>query len=169
MAQATRLMPFILKWEGGYVNDPDDKGGATNRGVTLATFRHYYGSEKTAAQLRNLTNHQWLTIFKDGYWDRWKADQILNQNLANILVDWVWASGVHGIKIPQRLLNVEADGKVGPITLTALNSKEPEPFFKEIQAARIKFVENICEKDPTQLKFLKGWINRINDLKYEED
>ena len=41
MANVEKLVPFILKWEGGFVNDPDDLGGATNKGVTLATYTQY--------------------------------------------------------------------------------------------------------------------------------
>jgi hypothetical protein len=39
MANVNSLLPFILKWEGGFVNDPDDAGGATNKGVTISTWR----------------------------------------------------------------------------------------------------------------------------------
>ena len=41
MADVKKLAPFILKWEGGFVNDPDDLGGATNMGITIATYRVY--------------------------------------------------------------------------------------------------------------------------------
>ena len=40
MADVRKLVPFILKWEGGFVNDPDDLGGATNMGVTIGTYEH---------------------------------------------------------------------------------------------------------------------------------
>ena len=39
MADVRKLAPFILKWEGGFVNDPDDLGGATNMGVTIGTWK----------------------------------------------------------------------------------------------------------------------------------
>ena len=47
MANHKILEPFILRWEGGFVNDKDDLGGATNMGVTLATYRSVFGSKKT--------------------------------------------------------------------------------------------------------------------------
>lgn len=103
MADAQKLVPFILSWEGGYVNDPDDVGGATNKGITIATWR-LHGCDNDgdgdidADDLRIITSEQWMEIFKCQYWDRWKADEIENQSIANIVVDWVWASGVHGIK-----------------------------------------------------------------------
>jgi len=50
------------------------------------------------------------------YWERWQADRIRNQSVAELLVDWVWASGINGIKIPQQMLNLKPDGIVGEKT-----------------------------------------------------
>lgn len=166
MARAELLKPFILKWEGGFANDPLDKGGATNKGITIGTFRQFYGKDATVEQLKRITDEQWLHVFKSGYWDRWQADRIANQSVANILVDWVWASGVHGIKIPQRVLGVVDDGVVGEKTLAAINAQNPADFFAKIQAERIKFVDDIVRRNPTQARFIKGWKNRINDIKF---
>ena len=70
MAKAELLKPFILRWEGGFVDDPLDKGGATNKGITIDTFRSFYGQGATVEQLKNITDEQWLHIFKSGYWDK---------------------------------------------------------------------------------------------------
>ena len=109
MADVRKLAPFILKWEGGFVNDPDDLGGATNMGVTIGTWKSC-GYDKDGDgdidvdDLHLLTREDVVNrVLKPHYWDRWKADEIKSQSVANILVDWVWASGAHGIKIPQRL------------------------------------------------------------------
>ena len=56
MADYTKLIPIVKKWEGGYVNHPLDKGGATNSGVTIATFRSVYGKNKTVKDLKNMTS-----------------------------------------------------------------------------------------------------------------
>ena len=85
MAKAELLKPFILRWEGGFVDDPLDRGGATNKGITIGTFRSFYGQGATVEQLKNITDEQWLHIFKSGYWDKWKADNIANQSIANTL------------------------------------------------------------------------------------
>ena len=166
MADYRKLKPFILKWEGGYVNDKDDLGGATNKGVTLATFRSVYGQDKTATDLRNMTDQQWEVIFKKHFWDKWRADEITDQSVANILVDWLWASGAYGIKIPQRVLGVSVDGIVGAKTIAAVNAKDGKQFFKEIRQERIDFIDRICTSRPQNKKFRKGWLNRINSLKY---
>lgn len=171
MADVTKLVPFILQWEGGFVDDPDDLGGATNRGVTIGTYATYCKKKgypvPTVERLKNLSDKDWTEILKTLYWDRWKADNIKSQSVANILVDWVWASGVNGIKIPQQLLGVTVDGIVGTKTLSALNARNPQELFKEIKEARVQFIEDICRKRPANNKFKKGWLNRINSLQYD--
>lgn len=171
MASVEKLVPFILKWEGGFVNDPDDLGGATNKGVTLSTYMQYCRKKgypvPTIERLKNLSDREWTEILKTMYWDRWKADQIVNQSVANIVVDWVWASGNYGIKIPQRLLGVAVDGIVGPKTIDAVNSRNPRELFDMIKIARFDYIEDICRKRPANNKFKRGWINRINDFIFE--
>lgn len=93
MADVRKLKPFILKWEGGFVNDPADLGGATNKGVTIGTYKEYRKKkglpEPTVEDLKKLSDSEWTDILKTCYWNRWKADRIQNQSIANILVDWV--------------------------------------------------------------------------------
>lgn len=172
MADVNKLAPFILKWEGGFVNDPDDLGGATNMGVTIGAWKSC-GYDKDGDgdidvdDLHLLTREDVVNrVLKPYYWDRWKADSIQDQSVANILVDWIWASGVHGIKIPQDLLGVIPDGIVGPKTLVAVNSRNPRELFDQIKIARFDFIEDICRKRPANNKFKRGWMNRINDISY---
>lgn len=171
MADPKKLIPFILRWEGGFVNDPDDLGGATNKGITIGTFREYRKRKglpaPTVQDLKNITDAEWLGVFKPLYWDRWKADEIKSQSVANILVDWVWGSGVHGIKRPQRILGVTPDGIVGKRTIAALNAADPEKLFNAIKVDRAKFIDEICKARPRNEKFRRGWMNRLNAIKYE--
>lgn len=172
MANVYKLALWILKWEGGFVNDPADLGGATNMGVTIGAWKSC-GYDKDGDgdidvdDLRLLTREDVVNrVLKPHYWDRWKADDIKSQSVANILVDWVWASGAHGIKIPQRLLGVSVDGIVGPKTLAAVNARNPRELFDMIKIARFDFIEDICRKRPANNKFKRGWMNRINDIAY---
>jgi lysozyme family protein len=167
MAVYTKVIKKILKWEGGFANVPGDTGGATMKGVTLSTYRQYFGKDKTVQDLKEITQAEWDYIFKKGYWDRWKADQIMSQPIANMVVDWTWGSGVHGVKKPQEVLGVVPDGMVGPKTLAAVNSAGPVTLFHKLKARRIKFYEDIVKSRPSQKKWLNGWLNRVNDLKYE--
>lgn len=190
MADVNILLPFILRWEGGFVNDPADAGGATNKGVTIGTWRQV-GYDKDGdgdidvKDLKLLTNNDVRDrVLKPHYWDRWKADNIHSQKIANILVDWVWGSGKHGIIIPQRLLGVKDDGIVGEKTLSAVNFADPDQLFDAIYKARVKFFNDITNSSiatyekkigrkateselmkHTNKRFLKGWLNRLADIK----
>lgn len=190
MANIEKLVPFIIKWETGttqkrgetaeqlferarkkgFANDPMDLGGATQTGVTLATYKTYcrkHGqNDPTVDDLKQIPYQTWLAILKELYWDRWKADQIDSQSVANILVDFVWASGTTGLKKPQQMLGVVPDGVVGPKTLAAVNSYGPTTLFYRLKALRIKYVEDIVKSRPSQKKWLKGWKNRINDIQF---
>lgn len=188
MARVELLATYIKKWEGGFVNDPADRGGATNMGVTIATFETYCKRKgllrPTILQLKRLTENEWLDILKTMFWDRWKADLIKSQKVANILVDWVWGSGSHGILIPQRLLGVRVDGIVGEKTIQALNVQDPDKFFQLAFDARKQFLQDITDDSVrryetrigrkatqaelmkyTNKRFLKGWLNRLEDIK----
>lgn len=169
MADAQKLIPFILKWEGGFANHPLDKGGPTNKGITFNTFRAFYPGAMVE-DLKEMTEEQWFNIFVSGYWDLWRADELKNQSIANIVVDWAWASGpITSIKQVQRILGVKADGIVGPTTLRAINNTNQQELFNDIKAARFRFIESIIARDPSQAVFRKGWQNRISDIHFESN
>lgn len=172
MASIKILAPFILSYEGGYVNDPDDPGGATNRGVTIATWKRC-GYDKDGdgdidiADLKLITPDDAVNrIMKPYYWDRWQADRIKSQSVANIVVDWVWGSGKHGITEVQKILGVAVDGIVGQQTLAALNSQPPQALFDHIRRARIRFIDNIIKSRPTSAKYRRGWLRRLNNIQF---
>lgn len=165
MAKSEILKPFILSWEGGFANIKGDRGGATNKGVTIATYRSVFGKERTVEDLKTLTDVEWLHIFNTLFWNRWQADHIKDQSVANLLVDWVWASGNYGVRLPQRILGVAIDGVVGPKTLAAVNDyPDQEKLFKMLWQEREDFFKRIGTG--TQKKFLKGWLNRLNGIQY---
>lgn len=175
MANIDKLMPHILKWEGGakYTNDPLDRGGATKYGITIGTLQGLkYDTNRdgkvNVEDVKALQLDDFKKILKVQYWDRWQADKINNQSIANLLVDWLWGSGKWGIIIPQRLLGVPADGVVGAKTINALNGANQRDIYNKVWQARKEFYEKIVKNNPSQSKWLKGWLNRLNDLKYSD-
>ena len=171
MAKMEILAPWILEHEGGYVNDPDDKGGATKHGVTIATWRAY-GYDKNGdgrideKDVKLVTEEDAERIMRRNFWNTWQADQIKSQSIANLLVDWVWASGKYGITIPQQMLGVKADGKVGSKTLAALNAQNPEKFFKKLKERREAYILNISKPGTTNNKYRNGWLARLHRINW---
>lgn len=191
MSNIEKIVPFIIKWEAstvgtglsnsqlfekarakGWSNNPNDAGGATMIGVTLATYKQYCKGkglpQPSVDDLKKIQYQTWLVILKSLYWDKWKADTIDNQSIANMLVDWAWLSGKNGIIIPQRLLGVTQDGIVGPKTIQAINDRDSKTFFDQLYKARLKYIDDIITNRPANKVFKTGWLNRLNDLKYEK-
>ena len=158
----------VLKFEGGYVGNVDGQI-CTNKGITLATYKAYRkekGIKNTSCtDLKNITMVEWLEIFRDKFWSRWKADSIDSQSIAELLCDWTWGSGVYGIKIPQRVLGVKDDGIVGPKTLAAINDyPDQEELFYKLKDRREKHFRDIAKG--SKKKFLTGWLRRNNWFRY---
>lgn len=170
MANYKKIIPFILCYEGGYSNKPTDRGGETNKGITMATWRAYCAKKGKPANthtLKAITQSEWEEIFKTNYWDKCKGDLIEDQSIASMLVDFAWHSGVtNAVKTLQRVLGVKVDGIIGKETLRVLNAKSPLPIFGALKQARLKFLNNIVKNDPKQKVNLKGWTNRVNAITY---
>lgn len=163
MADSKILAPFILSHEGGFSNDKRDPGGATMRGITIATYRSVFGKNKTVADLKKITYDEWCTIYKKYYWDKCKADLIDNQSVANMLVDFAWHSGVStAVKRIQRIIKVTDDGIMGRVTIGAINAYflGQETLFDELKEARLSYMK-YCSGWNT---FRNGWTNRLDSI-----
>lgn len=192
MAKSELLIPHIFFWEDsvpksyasrpfeeqfakakekGLVILPQDKGGPTVCGIILSTFQEYNKLKGlplgTSQDLIHMSPQTWLDIYKTLFWDKCGGDQIEDQRVANMFVDWVWTSGRGQIKKVQKLVGIpdsEIDGIVGPKTLEILNSWHPVILFEELKQLRTEFYRQLVVKMPSQQRFLKGWLNRVNDL-----
>lgn len=176
----------------GYGNDPVDPGGPTMVGITLETYKAYCKAKKkpmpTIQDLKSISYAEWFDIFKTRFWDKMRADEINSQSIANLCVNTVWGSGAGYIKTIQGVVGVKGDGIVGPITLKAINENpHPADLFQRLWNRRKKFFEDIVARSVadyerkigrkaterellkyTKKRFLKGWLNRLNDFKYTD-
>ena len=187
MAHIEALVRHILKWECGAsaaqlakyadneqlfnavrktTRNPNDPGGWTNSGITLATWiaRGYDNDgdgDRDLADLRAMTYPQWITIMRDGYWRRALADRINSQSVANMIVDFMFTSG-GAAKCVQRVVGVAADGVFGPKTIDAINARPAEDLFYRLRNARLNYYRSLS----AWKHFGKGWTNRVMDLKF---
>ena len=173
MARPEILARFIRSWEGGFVDSLYDKGGPTMMGVTLGTFRTIFGSKMGVDELKHLTDAQWWTVFYDNFWKPCKADDINCQAIANLIVDWCWGSGQRVIYKVQRVLNehfeaaLKTDSILGAKTLAAINEAEPSALFAALWKERKLHFERIASIDHNQRRNLRGWLNRLNSIRYD--
>jgi lysozyme family protein len=168
MANYQLIVPFIIKSEGDWVDNPEDSGGETMKGITYATWQRYYGA--TYSRFIAMADEDWSTIFKNGYWNVIKGDDINSQKIANTIVDFFWNSGGYAEVDSQILLNalfsdhLTVDGCFGQLTINAINEADATSFYNALIERRKQFYLDIVEKNPSQKEFLQGWMNRITNL-----
>ena len=170
MANFKHIIPFIKKAEGGYVNDPLDHGGETNKGITYTTWCTVFGTN-AHDKFITMADADWETVFKKLFWDQILGDLIKSQRIADIIVDWVWGSGKHypeadvqDILIHMFNEHISEDGNFGPATIAAINEVDEQKLWDAIVAKRFWFLDQCVVSHPTNAKFINGWKNRMNNL-----
>ena len=152
-----RALKLVLKHEGGFVNHKADPGGATNKGITLGTFRRYVKKNGTVADLKAITDEQVAKVYRKHYWDAVKGDR-LPSGVDYALFDYAVNSGPsRAVKTLQSIILVPQDGIIGPQTLAALSRAKPEHVIEVLCAERMKFLKGL----KTWGTFGKGWTNRV--------
>lgn len=149
-----------LVFEGGYVNNPLDPGGATNRGITQRTYDAWRNAHSLAMQpVTGMTDDEERAIYLENYWMPCRCDD-LPDALAAAVFDMAVNSGVWNAKLAlQRAVSVQADGVIGPETLAAV-AATPDVLLRLLKQRAGLIAEIVIER-PTQSAFLHGWINRL--------
>ncbi len=158
-------LKFTLLWEGGYVNDPNDPGGATNKGVIQNTYNTYRINNRLPTQgVDRITDKEVHDIYFSMYWQPSQAP-LMVLPLAIVHFDTAVNFGVGGaIEFLQEALGISADGIFGPGTQKALLANNNAKTAQKIVRGRVNYRNQRVNSNPTQEVFLTGWLNRDNDL-----
>jgi lysozyme family protein len=156
-------LDVVLAEEGGFVDNPEDPGKATNLGVTQAVWQQWVGASRvvTVADIRALTRADVTPLYQQVFW-RGTHAELMAAGVDLAAFDWAVNSGVGGaMRAVQDALGIPSDGLVGPVTLQALAAKPPEDVVNLICNARLAFLE----KDPDWAEFGRGWTDRIATIR----
>ena len=156
-----QCMGGLLEHEGGYVNHPSDPGGETNLGVTRAVYEQYAGRQVMDGEMEGLTHDDVYPLYKENYWDRVRGDD-LPSGVDWAVFDWGVNSGTsRAAKALQRVVGVEQDGGIGPMTLQAVSSGESAGIIDQLHYMREGFYRSLSTFDT----FGRGWLRRNDETK----
>lgn len=179
MAEFKTAFQKTITHEGGYINDPDDKGGETYKSISRASHNNWSGWEMIDkyknksgfpanldkdVELQNQVEIFYLYEF----WLPLKADQIQNQMNADSIFDFSVNTGIiTSVQLSQSLMgDIHVDGIIGVRTLSKLNGVDLKHFQAAFIVGKIAYYIYIIKKRPTNKKYLYGWVTRA--LEYNE-
>lgn len=179
MIHVEQLAQEIVTREGGFVNDPDDPGGATNFGVTIHTLRRLRPAQRIDVEdVRALTRKDAVAIYLEHYFQRPRIGE-LPQPLWATVFDMYVNAGANAVRILQRLLvdmgqDVAVDGAIGPHTIAATHrayAMAPNHMVDAYGIARRDYYYRLADQRPASRKFARrrdggkgGWINRAEEF-----
>lgn len=164
MREFKDYLDVIIKHEvgsvsnGGYTHDPLDPGGETKWGIAKRSHPN--------VDVKNLTLEEASKIYHDEYWIPMHLDKINNELLKLHLFDMGVNAGIKtAVRLLQIALSITSDGLIGPHTETKTNEFEGDivTLYKQ---ARIDYYNKIVKTTPTSIKFLHGWLNRIESTNF---
>jgi lysozyme family protein len=151
-----RCISIVLKSEGGYVNNLSDYGGETNYGIAKRFF--------PALDIKHLTIDEAKEIYYRYYWQPMHLEGIISPDSVLEIFDMGVNSGKpNAIRMAQRVVNVNPDGKLGPVSSKAINNFPN--FLAKYKQARREYYLRISQKRNNQV-FLKGWLNRVSNTHF---
>jgi len=177
MPDIDAMIDAILRREGGFVDHPDDRGGPTKYGITIGTLSRYIGRAALRSEVRDLSEDIARDIYERNYYFGPRIDR-----LPDAIQPFIFDCAVnHGprqaIRFVQSVCNqagytpsLSVDGAMGPNTRKGAewaDKQMGEIFLKALIEERRNFYYAIVESRPSQEKFLKGWLNRVNEFEKE--
>jgi len=176
-AKFQKIAPIIFQHEGGFVNDPADSGGATNHGIAWNTWVSFaqsdLGIEPTLENLQKLTSEQAAVIYRKRYWEPKGFCRVVNDKVGLMIYDWTITSGGAAREVQRLLVNefnsdISVDGNIGTDTINAINDvSDQNLLLNRVADIRKQYYTNLTyNRDGTRnknIRFLNGWINRVNN------
>jgi len=156
-----KALKHVLVHEGGFADHPSDPGGATMKGVTLATFRRHFGSDKGVDDLRRIGDEQLRVVYRTGYWDKCHCDQ-LPAGVDYVVFDAAVNSGPGRSAVwLQGAVSAVRDGAIGPSTLSKVATHEPGAIINDACDLRLAFLRGLR----TFAAFGRGWTRRVANVR----
>jgi len=148
--------------EGGFVDHPEDPGGATNMGITRRTLGDYLGREATVAEVRDLTRARARAIYHEMYMERPGFAGIDDPWLRELLFDaGVLLGPGRPVRWLQEAAGVAVDGVLGPNTRDAANAGDPARLGLAVAVAWLRHHGERVQSGASSHAFIGGWINRV--------
>lgn len=168
MANYLSAIKKTLQFEGGYANVPGDGGGETYRGISRVYHPDWRGwavvdrKKRKQGEIIAMLEQDVIDFYRAQYWDKIRLDEVCNDDVAGFVFDWYINSGTSGIKMIQRAVGVADDGIIGNKTIAAINNYNGG--IAGLKKQREAFYRAIVANNPSQKKFLTGWLNRNNSF-----
>lgn len=165
MSNFDKAFLAVVGVEGGYVNDPDDRGGETKFGISKRSYPHL--------DIRNLSLEQAKQIYYEDFWKECGLDSVDDYNIAHEIFDTAVNMGqVIAKKIFQKALNylnrnekdfpdLIVDGLIGQKTILAYRRVNTRILLKVLNGLQFMRYTQIVDYDPSQEKFFNGWMQRV--------
>jgi lysozyme family protein len=171
-ADFKQALQLVLQNEGGYVNDPNDAGGETYKGVARNMNSSWDGwvlvdlAKQQSGFPGNLANNTELNLkiehfYKVNYWDKLQGNLISDQRVANAIFDFGVNAGVStSAVLAQKVAGAKEDGVIGEKSIASINQMEAEPFLAYFTLAKIARYVRIVKGRNTNQKYFYGWVRR---------
>lgn len=186
MASWSAITDWLMQWEGGYQAMSNDKGNydssgrliGTNHGIAAITYEQYLrvttGEQLTAmsqskaiARLKALTESDAKKIGKKLFWDTIRGDEIKNQSVANVILQWYWGRPDLGIIRSKQAISgfvkgLTIDNKMRSSEVQAINEyKDQKKIFETIKQAQYEWYDSL-----NNAAFEEGWLRRIASMTF---
>lgn len=166
MADFSKAFDYLFGLEGGYVDDPADRGGPTKHGISLRFYKENVDQYANEDDIQELSLNEARDIYRAHFWGALGLDRLDSQPVANR----VFALAVHAglrpaVRVLQRALNhsgwkLETDGVLGPRTLNAANATADNPLVQDLRLETYKFYQEVLAHRTRLERFRLGWSRR---------